>query len=121
MQVAVVDYSVPGIQRRVGVRGPAVRNEAEEGLMRGAVLFGLGVMTGGYLAFKGKAKARVIAEQVSPAQLGRTLGRAIGERKVKVSEDMADFLHGVTDGARQREDELRTQMIMPPDHPSTRP
>lgn len=89
--------------------------------MRGTVLFGLGVVTGGYLAFKGTAKARAIADQASPAQLGRTLGRAIGQRKVKVSEDVANFLHNVADGARQREDELRTQMLLPPDHPSTRP
>ncbi|MDO5681562.1 MAG: hypothetical protein Q4G46_01865 [Propionibacteriaceae bacterium] len=89
--------------------------------MKAAVWFGLGVVTGGYVAFKGKEKARAIADQASPAQLGRTLGRAIGERKVKVSEDVANFLHSVTDGARQREDELRTQMLMPADHPSTRP
>lgn len=89
--------------------------------MRGAVLFGLGVMTGGYLAFKGKVTARAIADQARPAQLGRTVGRAIGQRKVKVTEDVANFLHNVADGARQREDELRTQMLMPADHPSTRP
>ncbi|MDO5498521.1 MAG: hypothetical protein Q4F67_02450 [Propionibacteriaceae bacterium] len=89
--------------------------------MKTAVVFGLGLVTGGYLALKGREKAREIAEQTSPAQLGRTLGRAIGQRKVQVSEDVANFWHNVADGARQREDELRTQMLMPADHPSTRP
>ncbi|HHV22780.1 MAG TPA: hypothetical protein GXZ30_14805 [Propionibacterium sp.] len=89
--------------------------------MRAAVWFGLGIVTGGYVALKGKEKAREIAHQASPAQMGRTLGRAIGQRKVKVSEDVANFLHNVADGARQREDELRTQLLMPADHPSTRP
>lgn len=89
--------------------------------MRAAVWFGVGVVTGGYLALRGRDKARELAHQASPAQMGRTLGRAIGQRKVAVSENVADFLHSVADGARQREDELRTQLLMPPDHPSTRP
>lgn len=89
--------------------------------MRVAMVFGLGFVTGGYLALKGRNKAREIADQATPAQLGRTLGRAIGQRKVQVSEDVANFVSNVVDGARQREDELRTRMIMPPDHPSTRP
>lgn len=89
--------------------------------MRAAVLFGLGVVTGGYLALKGRDKARGIVEQASPAQLGRTLGRAIGQGKVKMGEEVADFFQNVVEASRQREDELRTQLIMPPDHPSTRP
>ncbi|WP_432557787.1 hypothetical protein [Granulicoccus sp. GXG6511] len=89
--------------------------------MKAAVWFGLGAVTGGYVVLKGRQKARALADQTSPAQIGRTLGRAIGQRKVRVSEDLADFLHNVADGARQREDELRTQLLMPADHPSTRP
>mgnify|MGYP006889693848 CR=1 FL=1 len=89
--------------------------------MKAAVLFGLGVVTGGYLALKGRDKARQIADQTSPTQLGRTLGRALGQRKVQVSENFANFVDNVAFGVRQREDELRTQMLMPPDHPSTRP
>lgn len=86
-----------------------------------AVWFGLGIAAGGYLALKGKEKARELADQTSANGVGRTLGRAIGQRKVQVSEDVANFWHGITEGARQREDEVRTQLLMPADHPSTRP
>lgn len=89
--------------------------------MRGIVWFGLGAAAGGYVALRGRDKARAIAAQASPAQLGRNLGRAIGQRKVVMTENVADFLDNVAEGARQREDELKTQMLMPPDHPSTRP
>lgn len=89
--------------------------------MRRLVWFGLGAVTGGYVALRGRDKARELAEATSAGSLGRTLGRALGQRKVVMSENLADFVSNMVDGARQREDELKTQRLMPADHPSTRP
>lgn len=89
--------------------------------MRRVVWFGMGAVTGGWLALRGREKARQIAEQATPAGLGRALGRSLGQRKLEVSETFAEFFSSVADGARQREDELRTRLLMPADHPSTRP
>ena len=89
--------------------------------MRRLVWFGLGAVAGGWVVLRGREQARKIAAQATPASIGRNLGRSLGERKVEVSENLADFFAGIADGARTREDELRTRLLMPADHPSTRP
>lgn len=89
--------------------------------MRRLVWFGMGAVTGGWIVLRGREKARQIAEHATPAGIGRALGRNLGQRKVEVSESFADFFGSVADGARQREDELRSRLLMPADHPSTRP
>lgn len=85
------------------------------------VWFGLGAVTGGWVVLRGRDKARQLAEQATPASIGRTLGRSIGQRKVEVSDNVAEFWSALADGARTREDELRTSQLLPADHPSTRP
>lgn len=85
------------------------------------VWFGLGAVTGGWIVLRGRDKARELAEQATPGNIGRSLGRSLGQRKLEVSENFADFFSSVADGAREREDELRTRLLMPADHPSTRP
>lgn len=89
--------------------------------MRRLVWFGVGAVTGGWLALRGREKARRIAAHATPTEIGRAMGRSLGQRKVVVSEGFADFFSSVADGAKQREDELRTRLLMPADHPSTRP
>ena len=89
--------------------------------MRRLVWFGLGAVTGGWVVLRGREKARRIAKTATPAGIGRAIGRNLGERKVEVSENFAEFFSSVADGARQREDELRTRLLLPADHPSTRP
>lgn len=89
--------------------------------MRRLVWFGLGAVAGGYVAIRGRDKAREIAEASSAGNLGRTVGRALGERKIAMTDSMGEFLSNMVDGARQREDEIKTRRLMPADHPSTRP
>lgn len=85
------------------------------------VWFGLGAVTGGWIMLRGRDKARELAALATPANLGRQVGRGLGQRKVEVSENLADFFASMADGARTREHELRITMLMPADHPSTRP
>jgi hypothetical protein len=89
--------------------------------VRRLVWFGLGAVTGGWVVLRGREKARELAEQATPAGIGRALGRNLGERKVEVSQNFADFFSSMADSAKQREDELRTRLLLPADHPSTRP
>lgn len=89
--------------------------------MRRLVWFGLGAVAGGYVALRGRDKARELSEAATAGNLGRAVGRALGQRKVAVTDSMGEFLANMVDGARQREDEIRTRRLMPADHPSTRP